>query len=205
MKTLLLVIGLVVFLSGCSSVPRLKVRARGEEFNVVGNRDAGTPASAKSGGSVTTLPLAAGSKVTWTSAPNVEAGVVSVELSAPSEFRVESHASEASTGTIDTTVAKHRIDTEAATAERKPLLWVAIGCGVLGVILRVVVKEWPAWGNGFMLAGAVAGLAWKVAEIPWWAFLAVILGVLLLVLGYKRKEWDANGDGVPDVLQKSKP
>lgn len=191
--------------SGCSSVPGLKLKSKDDRFSVTGNRDAGTPATAKSGGTVTTLPLAAGSKVTFTPAPSVDAGTVSVELSAPSEFRVESHAREASTGTIDTATAQHRIDTEARTEERKPLLWAAIICGVAGVLARIVLKEWPAIGNGLLAAAALAGVAWKVAEIPWWAFLAVIGGVVLVVLGYKRAEWDQDGDGIPDVLQRKKP
>jgi len=32
-------------------------------------------------------------------------------------------------------------------------------------------------------------------------WMAVIVGVGLLALGYKRAEWDANRNGVPDFLE----
>jgi hypothetical protein len=107
----------------------------------------------------------------------------------------------ASTGVIDTSLAKHKVDVE----DRAKLLWVAIGCGIAGVALRSLMPAWPAWSNGAFAAAALAFLAWKFAEVSPWAWLGVLIGVGLLVLGYKRAEWDKDGDNVPDFLQKNRP
>jgi hypothetical protein len=197
----------VLFLSACSSVPGLRVKSKfgkeyADQFNVTGNKDQGTPATAESSGSKATVPLPTGSEVKFTPAEGVDVGMVSVKLSAPSSFSFESRGTKASTGTIDTATAKHRIDVETAAKEREPLLWVAIGCGVLGVLALIVLKEWPSIGKGLLAASVLASIAWKVAEVPWWAWLAVLAGVGLVIAGYKRAEWDANGDGVPDILQR---
>jgi hypothetical protein len=115
---------------------------------------------------------------------------------------VESHGEAASTGTVDTTVAVKKAELTQASKDRAPLLWVAIACGVLGVVARIVVKEWPAIGNGFLAAAALAGIAWKVAEVPWWGFLGIFLVVGAIMAGYKRAEWDRDGNGLPDFLER---
>jgi hypothetical protein len=194
----------VAFGTSCASV-----RARlsgGTSANAPA--DNGTPARASSVSSVSTVPLPAGSSVetkpgtpeTATS-PGV-APSVKVTLSAPSELRVETTAEAATTGTIDTEMAKHRITVETEAAERKPLLWTAIGCLVIGVLALGFLKEWPIIGRSFLAASALSGAAWKVAEIPWWAFAVVLLVAGLAVAFYKRAEWDANRDGIPDALQR---
>lgn len=196
---IVLVSGLV---SGCSH-PRVKAGGA----SAVAPVDPGTPALASSGSSVATVPLPAGSSVETVpgtaATPSTPASPPSVKvtLAAPSELRVETHGEASSTGTVDTTVAMHRITTEQAAADRKPLLWVAIGCGVAGILARALVKEWPAIGNALLGAAALAAVAWKVSEVPWWAFAAFLAVVAVGIAFYKRAEWDANGNGVPDALE----
>jgi len=192
-------------LTGCNHSPA-RVKLKGS--SAIAPIDNGTPATLEIGGTITTLPVPAGSTVESVAAVPASAtseaipASVKVVLAGPSEMRSETHQERASSGAIDTKVATKRIEIEAAVAERKPLLWVALGCGVLGVLLLVVVKEWPALGKGFLAAGVVAGVAWKVSDVPSWAFLAVLVAVGLLIAGYKRAEWDKDGNGIPDVLEK---
>jgi hypothetical protein len=195
---------LVCFCTGCATKPK----ARAGKTYSIAPADPGTPATASSASSVATLPVPAGSSVESvparpaTPTTPAEPATVKVVLSAPSELRVESHGESASTGTVDTTVAVKKAELTQASHDRAPLLWVAIACGVLGVVARIVVKEWPAIGNGFLAAAALAGVAWKVAEVPWWGFLGVFLVVGAIIAGYKRAEWDANKDFIPDQFQK---
>ena len=88
--------------------------------------------------------------------------------------------------------------------ERRVLLYAAIAFAAIGVILRVVLHTWPALSNGFLLSAGIAGVAWKVAEIPAWMCAMGIAVAVLLILGYKRGEWDANKNGIPDFLEDKK-
>lgn len=192
-------------------------KIRSGDSTVMGVPDAGTPATLNTAKDDEVIPIPAGSEVivveteaveaqpATADTPAVEAKPASKETTirfAGSTHWKRSRATvKADTGTIDTSVAKHRIDVDG----RKPLLYISVGLLAVGVILRVALKEWPTPGNGAMIAGLVAGLAWKMSEIPWWAFLLVLGGGALLVLGYKRAEWDRDGDGVPDILQRKNP
>ena len=197
---------LLVLVASCASGCVRQPRAKAGQATAFAPMDPGKPGEASSSSSVATLPVPPGSTVeTVPGTPEAPAPSVKVTLSAPSELRVESHGESASSGTVDTSVAVKKAELAQASSDRQPLLWVAIVCGVLGLILRSVAKEWPALGNGFLLAGVFAGAAWKLSEVPGWIWMAVLVAVVLLVLGYKRAEWDANGDGVPDVLQRRNP
>jgi hypothetical protein len=202
------IIALLVLVGSLTSCKHLPARVQLKGGKAVAPIDNGTPATLEIGGTVTTLPVPAGSTVESVASVPASAtsaaipATVKVVLAGPSEMRSETHQERASSGAIDTKVATKRIEIEAAVAERKPLLWVALGCGVLGVLLLVVVKEWPALGKGFLAAGVVAGVAWKVSDVPSWAFLGVLVAVGLLIAGYKRAEWDKDGNGIPDVLEK---
>ena len=197
----------VLCLLGCgTALPKAKVRGATAQ----GPRDIGAPAVVESGGTVTTLPVPAGSTVE--SVPAVPASatsagipaVVKVVLAGASELRSETHASKASSGSTDSTVAVKRIEVESAASERRWLLWAAIGCGVVGLVLKSMLPAWPALSNGLLVGAVAAGCAWKLAEVPAWLWLAVLVGAGLMVAGYKRAEWDANGNGIPDALESKK-
>lgn len=195
MKTALALLACLAF-AGCASLPRATISTG----SAVGPRDNGTPAKVSSGSTVTTAVIPTGSTITFTPADSV--APVTATISAPMELRTESRTESAQTGTVDTTVATKRIEVESAADERRPLLWVAIACGVLGVLAFALLKEWPIIGRALLAASALAGVAWKVAEVPWWAFAAVLLFAAIAVAFYKRAEWDADKDGIPDILQR---
>ena len=197
----------VLCLLGCgTALPKVKVKGATAQ----GPRDIGAPATVESGGTVTTLPVPAGSTVE--SVPAVPASATSagipaavrVVLAGASELRSETHASKASSGSTDSTVAVKRIEVESAAEERRWLLWAAIGCGVVGLVLKSMLPAWPALSNGLLVGAVAAGCAWKLAEVPAWLWLAVLAGAGLMVAGYKRAEWDANGNGIPDALESKK-
>lgn len=203
MKTLacLLITLAVLWLTGCVPNPHVKLKAG----SASGPRDIGTPATVESGGTVTTLALPAGSTVESTpgtpatgTAP-ASPPAVKVTLAAPSELRTETHAEKASTGTLDTRVATHRIDKEAEEKARRPLLYAAIAALVAAVV--AVAMKWPALATLCGIASGCFFAAWKLAEVPWWAGLLALVAGGALWLGYKRGEADANGNGIPDRLE----
>lgn len=191
-------------LVGCTRLPSIKI---GKD-SVAAPRDAGSPATLNKDEVKTTLGVPANTTVVTTQVAATPATDKSPAMPAytttewrflaPTKFEQTAVGLLASTGTIDTTVAKHRIDVE----DRSKLLWVAIGCGISGLLARSLLPAWPALSNGLLLAAALAGLSWKISELPEWLWATVLLGVALLIAGYKRAEWDANKDGIPDFLQR---
>jgi hypothetical protein len=171
---------------------------------VRGVPDAGTPATLNGGEVRTGFRVPANSKVTLTktaataTTPAVE--VSTFDFSEPTEFEQTASTIIASTGTIDTSVAQHRIDAQ----ERRWLLFAAIGCAIGGLVARSLLPAWPGLSNGLLIAAPLAFAAWKLAEVPAWLWLVAIGIMAVLALGYKRAEWDANKDLIPDVLQKKK-
>lgn len=213
MKSAYAIAAACIFLSGCGLLNRQPVIKSGE-ITVRGPADAGKPATLTTSNTGTTVPLPEGSVivVTETAAqpaqpatstePAVPAKpavtVTEIIPGGPTEVRKIESTVKADTGTVDTSVRQHQID----VAERRWLLWTAIGCGIVGIVVRSMLPAWPALSNGLLAAAALAGLSWKLADVPSWIWLAALLVVGLLVLGYKRAEWDANKDGIPDILQK---
>lgn len=211
MKPLILAIICLCLCTGCNLLRRAPSIKLPTGETVTGPKDAGTPPTINTSDAGTTMAIPAGStvKVTATEAqpatqdkPAVPATTVT-EIT-PAKDTMIQHTEkkvQASAGTVDTTVRKHEID----VAERRVLLYIAIACGIAGIVLKSMMPAWPALSNGLLVGAVLAGAAWKFAEVPAWLWLAVLAGVGMMVLGYKRAEWDANGDGIPDVLQRRKP
>ena len=213
--TFLLLSGALLFgLSGCNAL-RSKGVIRTPGASVYGVPDAGKPAILNTSDAAEVLPLPEGSRIFITETAAVPAKPATLDAPAekakpatklteiapagPTEWRKTEATVNADTGTIDTSVTTHRID----VAERRWLLFTAIGCGILGLVVRSMVPQWPGLSNGLLLGAALAGLSWKLSDIPAWLW-AIALGVVaLLALGYKRAEWDKDGDGVPDALQRN--
>jgi hypothetical protein len=181
---------------------------------VRGVQDAGKGATLNTSNAKEIIPLPTGTKITTTETPAVPAKpatatapaepaqpaktVTIVEPGGPTEWIKTETTVNADTGAVDTSVAKHRIDVE----ERRWLLWAALGCGVAGVFLKSMLPAWPGLSNGLLLAAGIAFVSWKVAALPEWLWIGVALIFGAKALGYKKAEWDKNGDGIPDVLQK---
>lgn len=185
-------------LGGCSTVGKIKTKAA----TVLGVKDAGKPASLVTEAAGMSLPIPAGSRVVMTKfqptepvpatdhTPAVAAQpareVTEIVLQKPTELRKTETKIAADTGTVDVSVAKHRIDVQS----RQWLLVAMIVCGVVGLVARSMLPAWPAISNGLLMAAVAAGLAWKMAEIPAYLWVAILGGVAILVLGYKRREKD---------------
>jgi hypothetical protein len=201
---LALAAGLVLMfvLLGCASVPRIQWG----KATVEAPKDAGTPAQLKSGEVKTGFRIPAKSRMTVEKTEAVPATaetparpaveVTTFDFSEPTQFEQIANTMQASTGTVDTSVAKKRIETES----KAPLLYAAIGAALAAVVAMVL--KWPSVA---LLCGIGSGAffaAWRLADIPWWAGLIALTAGGALMLGYKRAEWDANGDLIPDKLQK---
>ena len=208
-----LAVALCLCLMGCGLIPA-RIKAPG--VSVQGVRDAGKPATLVTSDSGESVALPEGSRVTVTKveampakpATATEAAqpaqpaktITEIQPSGPTIWQKTETKVNADTGTVDTSIAQHRID----VAERRWLLWAAIGCGIAGIVIRSMIPAYPSLSNGLLIAAALAGASWKLADIPSWIWL-VALGVFgALAAGYKRAELDKDGDGVPDVLQKAK-
>jgi len=94
---------------------------------------------------------------------------------------------------------------KAEDAAREPLLYLGIGLIVAGLVVAFVLK-FPVIGIKIsVLGGGGAIAAWKIAAVPNWLWGA---GLLLAGVGYAfytRGKWDADGDMVPDFMEKKPP
>lgn len=211
---------LIVLFAGCMlrgprvSIPDNGILAGGEATAPKNN---GTPATVASSGEETRMEVAAGSTVTETTidaqpavpaTPDTPAQpaqprtvVREVHLSAPTAIVQKAQHVQTSTGTIDTAVALRKVQ----AAESRWLLWAAIGCGIGGLVVRSMLPAWPSLSNGLFAGAVCAFIAWKFSDLPAWFFLVPIGLLGAKALGYKRAEWDANGNGVPDLLEKKPP
>jgi len=195
----------VLLLAACSTLPRIRIG----KAEVAAPKDAGTPATLKQGEVKTGMVIPPKTRVSIVKVDAIPATAetparpatetLTFDFSQASEFIQTANTLAASTGTVDTSVAKKRIETEG----KAPLLYAAIGAGVAAVVFMVL--KWPTVA---LLCGIGSGAffaAWRLADIPWWAGLIALTAGGALMLGYKRAELDANGDGIPDRFQKPKP
>lgn len=195
----------VLLLAACSTLPRIRIG----KAEVAAPKDAGTPATLKQGETKTGMAIPPKTKVSIVKTEAIPATAetparpatetLTFDFSQASEFIQTANTLAASTGTVDTSVAKKRIETES----KAPLLWAGIACLGVGVVLFVL--KWP---GPALLCGIGSGAffaAWKIADIPWWAGLLAIGAAVFLVVGFLRKEKDLNGDGIPDRFQKINP
>lgn len=199
MKLLLIGLSLAAF-CGCRLFPA-RISAPG--VSVVGVKDAGKAATLNSDTSVASLPIPEGSRLTvtkwepvaWRAAtqtsPEVQAQpareVTEIVLSKPTEWRKNETRIAADTGTVDTTLAKHRID----VAENRYLLFAALGAAVAGGFFLYIKYPTPALMCG--AASVVFFLAWKLSDLPDWFWVVGVAGIgcgVFLWLGHRRGEQD---------------
>jgi len=200
-------------LTGCSLLNRGVIKANG--VTVTGVKDAGKPAVIATTSAGTSIPLPEGSTVTVTKIAPIAAApakegvpavkaepakeVTEIRPAGPTEYHHTESTVKADTGTVDTSVAVHRIEAE----ERRPLLYCAIG-GVVAGLAFMYVRFQAIAVMCFIGAGCFF-LAWRIAEIsPWVGGLFLVAAVAGFAF-YKRAEWDSNGDGIPDFLQNKQP
>ncbi|HEX7719353.1 MAG TPA: hypothetical protein VF389_06075, partial [Woeseiaceae bacterium] len=119
------------------------------------------------------------------------------EFPLPTRYEATASTLAANTGTVDTEVAKRRADNDA----RQPLLYAAIGA--IAAAVGLMFMGWPKVATLAGVAGGIFFVAWQAAAAPPWlwyvggALLAIGAGVFI---GWWRR--DADGDGIPDRLQR---
>lgn len=154
---------------------------------VVGVKDAGKPAQIATVDDRGTLEIPAGTKMTVTKTEAVPATaqapakpaqeVTSYDFSQPTRFEQVKVAVNADTGTVDTSIAKHRIDVE----ENRWLLWASLACIPLAALFFYLHYPTPAF---YAIASAVVFfVAWQIAGLPEWikflGFGGIIAGVVM--------------------------
>lgn len=192
--------------SGCAIAKRGIVTMG--KTKVVSPEQAETASSVKETTSFSTLPIPAGTTFSEHPMPRYsqdqEMPLKSVYLPSDSVLSTKTTVKEAVVSPQrgpDKDVALRK----EANSARMPLLYAAIGSVAVG--LCFMVMRWPTAATGAGGAAVVFFIAWQAAGLPDWFYM---LGVVLLVaaacvvLGYKRAEWDANKDGIPDFLQKKR-
>jgi len=159
-----LILCLALPLTGCTSLPRISVG----DTQITGPRDPGKPATLEQSGSVAEFTAPAGSTRTLTTAPSGE----TVELwrfAADAPVRIQATATSASTGTVDASIAKHRID----ATERRWLLWAGIAAIGLGIVL--LANPYVRWPLGGALFAGAGGLFIFAHQQPQFFLLAVAI------------------------------
>jgi hypothetical protein len=174
-----------LLLTGCASLPRISVG----DTQIIGPKDAGKPATLNQGEARETFTAPAGSTRTLTTAPTGET-VETWEFTAPVPVQATRSHLAANTGTVDTSIAKHRIDAQ----ERRWLLWAGIGAIGLGVLLIAnPYVRWPLGGALFAGCGALFLFAHQQPQL--FAVALVIAGLAVGVIG---------GGELMERIQKSK-
>lgn len=204
-------------MSGCALWRIGKIKAPG--IAVTGVPDAGKAAVLDSDTSAASLPIPAGSTLTLTkfeamraipatdTTPEVKAQpareVTEIVLSKPTEWRKNETKVHADTGTVDTSIAQHRID----AAENRFLLWASLAAmGAAGLFLYL---KYPT--PAFICGGAAVVLfaAWKLAGLPPWFHvigISAIVGAFALWRGHVRGENDGVKAAISgDVEPKNPP
>jgi len=192
----------LVSLTGCSLIKH-PGRIITPSATVVGVPEAGKPATIDSDIKSDRLVLPKGSSLTLTkfealaSIPEAESNpavqaqpakeVVEVKLSEATEWKRTQNVVHADTGTVDTSIAKHRID----VAENRYLLWAALGAAVAAGLFLYIKYPTPAFICG--AASLVFFLAWKLSDLPSWFYVVgvcCLVGAVTLWRGHHRGEQD---------------
>lgn len=189
-----------LILCGCTwfrPVPSIKA----DGASVVGVKDAGKPATLNTvkAGEIAVIP--AGSTITVTETPAQPAKpatatepaspavpaqrITEIKPSEPMEWTRTETTMNANTGTVDTSVAQKRIDSE----ESRPLLYASIAAALAAALFVYLAYPTPAMACG--IASVVFFMAWKVSGLPSWFWAVGLLacGVgAALYLGHERGE-----------------
>jgi hypothetical protein len=192
---------LAVFFSGCTLFKK-RGSIQTPAATVVGVADAGKPASLASSEKRATLPIPAGSSVLVTkteavraipateAAPGVQAQpareVIEIKPSRDTQLVVNETKVDANTGTVDTTVAAHRIDTESS----QPLLYCAIGA----IALAIAFEVWLHYRTPAICSAGAAVIffaMWKSSSLPPWFWAVAVASLFLgagIYFGHERGE-----------------
>lgn len=189
---------LALSLGGCSAWNKAFPRPASistPSASVIGLKDQGKPATLDSGSKVEKLQIPEGSTVIVTKTEAVQATASTPYLPAvekfefktskPTEWAKTESVVKASTGTIDTTIAAKRIDSE----ESRPLLYAALAAMVgVGIFIWLGYPT-PAFISGG--ASVIFFLSWKLSGLPDWFWVvgvAALAAASAIWLGHERAE-----------------
>jgi hypothetical protein len=192
---------LCVFLAGCGVLKKGVPRIETQGVTVQPPADAGKPATLNTAKAGESLPLPAGTVIRQVEVAGVPEqpatateparsalpATVTTEISLPSPtiWTKTDESVQASTGTVDTSVAQARIKAE----ESRLLLYAALVAAGLGALFVWLQYPTPAMICGG--AAVVFFLAWKVSDLPdwFWSVGAVGIGIAAaLYFGFERAE-----------------
>ena len=193
--SLLVTFGVLFFLlwllTGCKTVGRITAGAA----TVIGVQDAGKPATLATGETKQEVTLPANSPVSVTRIEAVPATdkppfqpareVFAFTPTKPTQWQATTNTLQADTGTVDTTIAMHKIN----AAENRNLLWASLGAALLAGVAVWFKYPTPALICG--AASAVFFLAWKLAELPSWFWVigvAAVVAAIFLYIGHEKGE-----------------
>lgn len=199
MKTAIL-ISACLLAAGCA-VFRKQPAIAAPGVTVTAPADSGKPATLDTAKAGESLPIPAGSRLTVTkfgavafipatvNAPEQPAQpakeVVQIDLGGASVWTKTAETVRADTGTVDTSVAKAKIE----AAESRILLYAALGCLVVAGAFF-----WMHYPTPAMLAAAASGvlfLCWKVSGLPPWFWGVAVAALAIgggLYFGHERGE-----------------
>jgi len=189
MKTIVTILCFVLC-TGCSHLP---ARITSGGTSIVGVADAGKPATLNKDEAKTTIGIPADTKVTVTVTDPIPATdkqdyiprktTTEWTFLKPTTFEQVASTLVANTGTVDVSIAKHKID----VASSLPLLYAAIGSALGAAVFIFLKYPTPALACG--AAAVIFFLAWKVSGLPdwFWALGAcAIVGGAALYFGHER-------------------
>lgn len=173
----------LLFTGGCKSLPHITLG----KASVTGVADAGKPATLTQGKTKTSFVVPAGTQmqqVKVEATPTTPAKeTITWNFTAPTKFETDASTLKADTGTVDTSVAQHKVD----VASRQPLLYFAGVC--LLACLTMMYFDHP---TAAMMCGAASGIvfaAWRMPDLPEWFWMvgvACVVGGLCLAFGHAK-------------------
>jgi len=104
--------------------------------------------------------------------------VESFKFFEPTTFERTASSLRADTGTVDTTVAVRRVESE----EKRPLVYAAMACGVAA--LAAMYFGHPTIALCCAGAAGLAFAAWKLADVPSWLWVLALVAAAGLYFGY---------------------
>lgn len=186
---------LVLTLSACA-LQRGRISTRAGTVTAV--KDAGKPATQSLSQQDTSVPIPAGTpvEVVETAATPEAPKSLTFKFTPTKDtaFTSASSSTTASTGTVDTSIRKHEID----TAAKQPLLYASLATACFGGFLLYRVYPTPAMIS--FGASIVFFLAWKISDLPSWFYVvgvAAVVGAAMLWRGHEKGEQYAKQQSAP--------
>lgn len=196
---------LCLLFGGCALFQKKGIATIGKN-SVTAVQDAGKPATLATSDGKESVAIPKDTEVIITkdaATPTTPARETTrIHFNSPTEWQKFTATVAANTGTVDTSIAKQKID----AAESRPLLYASIGAALAAGFFLYRAYPTPAFICGG--AAVVFFMSWKASGLPDW-FWAVgacaLAGAVALYLGHERGEKAAVVAGTPVTPVEIKP